>query len=242
MPHASNDDLAGALQGAASRRRIVPVAPQQPHAWDVDAGQAIAIQRELAGKVVREGDPGEVRFIAGVDMSASGVARAAVVVLSYPELELVEVARAEKPLAFPYVPGLLSFREGPAVLAAFSLLKQEPDLIMFDGQGIAHPRRIGIASHIGVLLDKPSIGVAKSLFVGRGPEPDAEAGSWTELSDKGEVIGATVRTKRNVKPLYVSIGHRISLPLAVEWVLRTTRGYRLPEPTRQAHNTAAVSS
>jgi deoxyribonuclease V len=175
-------------------------------------------------------------------MSTKDVARAAVVVLSYPGLETLEIARAEKPLDFPYVPGFLSFREGPAVLAAFAKLTHTPDLLMFDGQGIAHPRRLGIAAHIGVLLDLPSIGCAKSLLVGRPTgELGPDAGAWVELIDRREVVGALVRTRRNVKPMYISVGHKIDLPGAVQWVLACCRGYRLPEPTRRAHNAAASS-
>src|SRR5689334_2433629 len=185
----------------------MPTLPLLPHRWDVTPDEAIAIQHRLAERVERSLRLGEVRHIAGIDMSAKDVARAAVVVLSYPEMETVEIARAEKPLAMPYVPGLLSFREAPAILAAFEKLSRWPDLLMFDGQGIAHPRRLGIGAHIGLLLDLPSIGVAKSLFVGHGPQPGPTRGEWTELRDKGEVIGARLRTKTNVKPLFISIGH-----------------------------------
>jgi deoxyribonuclease V len=169
------------------------------------------------------------------------VARAAVVLLSYPELETIEIARAEKPLVFPYVPGLLSFREGPAVLAAFEKLSRMPDLVMFDGQGIAHPRRLGIAAHMGVLLDLPSLGVAKSILTGHGPDPGPNPGDWSPLTHRGEVVGAALRTKLKVKPVYISLGHRLDLPLALHWVMAVCRGYRLPEPTRRAHNAAAVA-
>jgi deoxyribonuclease V len=176
-------------------------------------------------------------------MSATGVARAAVVLLSYPDLDVLEVARAEKPLLFPYVPGYLSFREGPAVLAAFEKLSRLPDLAFFDGQGIAHPRRFGIASHMGVLLDIPTIGVAKSPLAVTGEEPPLEPGTWTEWQNRrGETIAAAVRTKLRTKPLFVSPGHRMDLTTAVSLVLSACRGYRLPEPTRQAHNAAATAS
>lgn len=211
------------------------------HRWDVNPEEAIAIQLSLAARVSLTPDLGEVKYIAGVDNSATGVARCAVVVLSYPELETVEISRAEKPLVFPYVPGLLSFREGPAILAAFDKLKYEPDLVFFDGQGISHPRRIGIASHIGVLLELPTIGVGKSPLFVRGEQPGPEPGSWTPWHDrKGETLAIALRTKRNSKPLYVSPGNRIDLPTALQYVLSTLKGYRLPEPTRQAHNAAAV--
>lgn len=219
----------------------MPPLPILPHRWDVTADEAIAVQHRLAARVERTPRLGEVRTIAGVDMSAKDVARAAVVLLSYPELETLEIARAERPLVFPYVPGLLSFREGPAVLAAFEALSCWPDLVMFDGQGIAHPRRLGIGAHIGVLLDLPSLGVAKSILTGRGAEPGPEPGDWSELRAKDEVIGAALRTRAKVKPVYISLGHRLDLPTALHWVLATCRGYRLPEPTRRAHNAAAVA-
>jgi deoxyribonuclease V len=212
------------------------------HSWDVTPEEAVAIQHSLAGKVSLRPELGVVRFVAGIDMSAKDVARAAVVILSYPELEVLEVARAEKPLNFPYVPGLLSFREGPAILAAFDKIKQWPDLAFFDGQGIAHPRKIGIAAHMGVLLDLPTIGVAKSPLAVRGPEPGPEPGAWTEWRNrKGEALAAALRTKARSKPLYISPGNKIDLPTAVAYVLASCRGYRLPEPTRQAHNAAAVA-
>jgi deoxyribonuclease V len=213
------------------------------HRWDVTPEEAKAIQLSLAGKVSLVPDLGDVHLIAGVDMSATGVARCAVVLLTYPDLETVEIARAERPLDFPYVPGLLSFREGPAVLAAFEKLSRMPDLAMFDGQGLAHPRKIGIASHMGVLLDLPSIGVAKSPLAVHGEEPGTNPGDWTPWVDrKGEVVAAALRTKLRSKPLYISPGHRMDLPTAVQFVLSCLRGYRLPEPTRQAHNAAATAS
>lgn len=211
---------------------------KQLHPWSVPIDQAVAIQNELRRRVERENRLGEICSVAGVDVSTKDVGRAAVVLLSYPDLTVIETALAERPLGFPYVPGLLSFREAPVVLAAFQKLRQEPDLIMVDGQGIAHPRRFGIASHLGVLLDKPTIGCAKSILVGRGPEPAREAGAWSELKVDGEVVGAVVRTRDGVKPVYVSIGHKIDLPTAIHYVLACARGYRLPEPTRLAHKVA----
>ncbi|HKP51039.1 MAG TPA: deoxyribonuclease V [Chloroflexia bacterium] len=210
------------------------------HRWDVTPEEAQAIQMSLAGKVSLKADLGEIEVVAGVDMSATGVARAAVVLLTYPGMEVIEVARAEKPLDFPYVPGLLSFREGPAIMATFEKLTHWPDLVFFDGQGIAHPRKFGIASHIGVLLDLPTIGVAKSPLAITGPEPPLEPGTWTEWKNRrGETIAAAVRTKLRSKPLYVSPGHRMDLPTSIRLVLESVRGYRLPEPTRRAHNAAA---
>ena len=213
-----------------------------PHAhdWDVTPTEAIAIQKGLAPLVERENRFGEIKLIAGVDAGfPKETARAAVAVLSYPELKVVETAVAEVPVTFPYVPGLLSFREAPAVLAAFEQLTAKPDLIIVDGQGLAHRRRFGIACHLGLLLDLPTIGSAKSLLVGRHADLPEEAGATVDLVDKGEVIGAVVRTRASVKPLYVSIGHRIDLPTAVDFVLKTARKYRLPEPQRAAHNAAS---
>jgi deoxyribonuclease V len=211
------------------------------HRWDVSPEEAVAIQYSLREKVSLTPLPGDVSLIAGVDISAKDVARAAVVLLSYPALEVVEVALAEKPLDYPYVPGLLSFREGPAILSSFEKLTRWPDLVFFDGQGIAHPRKFGIASHIGVLLDLPTIGVAKSPLAVRGPEPGPEPGDWTPWRNrKGETLAAAVRTKPRTKPLYISPGHKMDLETAVRYVLATTRGYRLPEPTRQAHNAAGT--
>ncbi len=219
-----------------------PLSLTNYHRWDVTPQEAEAIQLSLAGRVILQPVPGQITRVAGVDMSAREVARAAVVLLSYPGLEVLEVARAEKPLSFPYIPGLLSFREGPAVLAAFEKLSMWPDLVFFDGQGIAHPRRFGIASHMGVLLDLPTIGVAKSPLAAHGPEPPPEPGSWVEwVNRRGEVVAAAVRTKRGTKPVYVSPGHKTDLPTAVQYVLSTCRGYRLPEPTRQAHIAAGLA-
>jgi len=211
------------------------------HPWDVSPKEAIAIQRELAAQIVRRGRPAGVRRIAGVDCSVDrprGRATGAVVVLSYPDLEVIEVAVAEAPLTFPYVPGLLSFRETPVLREAFRRLAGPIDLLLVDGQGLAHPRRFGIACHLGLLLDVPSIGVAKSRLLGEHSPLGDEAGSRSGLLDGRDVIGGVLRTKTGVKPLYVSIGHRISLREAEAWVLRCCRGYRLPEPARLAHQAA----
>lgn len=208
------------------------------HSWQLSGAEAERVQRDLARQVVQEGDPGEVRTVAGVDVGldlARGRARAAVVTLRFPELEPEQSQVSESPLTFPYIPGLLAFRELPAILVAFEQVEGRPDLVMVDGQGIAHPRRLGIASHLGLLLDVPTIGCAKSILVGRHGELGEERGAWSELIHAGEVVGAAVRTKTGTKPIYVSVGHRINLPAAIHWVLACTRGYRLPEPTRQAH-------
>ncbi len=220
--------------------------PHWLHRWDLEPGEAIQLQRELASKVIREDRLGEVSVIAGIDISANdrtGLARAAIVALAYPSMEVLERVRHEEPLRFPYIPGLLSFREVPSILAGFQKLHHQPDLLMVDGQGIAHPRRFGIASHLGVLLELPSIGCAKSILTGHlSGTLGEEVGARVPLiADKNEVIGMGVRTKARTNPIIVSIGHRISLETAVDYVLSCCRGYRLPEPTRQAHNTASTS-
>ena len=210
------------------------------HNWQVTTTEAIAIQTELAEQVSRTGDV-HPRLIAGVDVSVNRWAKTgtgAVVVLSYPELEIVAVEVVTDRIGFPYVPGLLSFREAPLILAASEKLTVTPDLFIVDGQGLAHPRRIGLASHLGLFLDTPTIGCAKSRLSGIHVVPDDQAGSFTELTDKDEIIGAVLRTRTRIKPVYVSIGHRISLQSAINWVLACCGGYRLPEPTRLAHQAA----
>jgi deoxyribonuclease V len=201
-------------------------------------GEAIETQRHLSREVSRAGDVTAPQFIAGVDIATgvdSGIAQAAVVVLSYPKLQTVEITLAQDRLSFPYVPGLLSFRESPLILAACRKLTHNPNLIIVDGHGIAHPRRLGIACHLGLFLDLPTIGCAKSRLCGSHAKPAAEPGSYAEVTDRGETIGAALRTKRGVKPCYVSIGHQINLENAIYWVLHCYRGYRLPEPARLAH-------
>jgi deoxyribonuclease V len=211
------------------------------HDWRVSTSEARGIQMDLAGEVTRTGGITKPRLIAGVDISVNRWAKtgtAAVVVLSYPGLEPVEVKVVTDSLNFPYVPGLLSFREAPLILAACEELTVTPDLLMVDGQGIAHPRRMGLASHLGLCLDIPTIGCAKSRLCGSHDEPGNERSSYAELLGNGEVIGAVVRTRTGVKPVYVSIGHKIDLPTAIHFVLECCRGYRLPEPTRLAHQAA----
>src|SRR6266496_4996887 len=210
---------------------------KQLHEWNLQQSEAIALQRELAKRVIREDRLQELHHIGGVDMALneeSGMARAAVVLLSYPALEIEERHVYEEPVRMPYIPGLLSFRELPCILGAFNLLKQQPDLVMVDGQGIAHPRRLGIASHLGLWLELPTIGCAKSILTGHHRALSAEAGSWVPLIDKDETIGAVVRTRTHVKPMIISLGHRISLETSLRYVLACCQGYRLPEPTRQA--------
>lgn len=183
-----------------------------------------------------------MRRVAGVDVGfpgGRGITRAAVAVLDFPDLTPRDQAVAHCPTRFPYIPGLLSFREVPAVLEALQNLRVLPDLILCDGQGIAHPRRFGIACHLGVLLNMPTIGVAKSRLIGRHDELPPEKGAWVPLQDGEECIGAVLRTRSNVSPLYISIGHRVSLPTAIDYVLRCTTRYRLPETTRAAHRLAS---
>jgi deoxyribonuclease V len=208
------------------------------HGWEVSTAEARELQLKLASEVSRTDVVSGPRFIAGVDISVDrvrGVARGAVVVLNYPELKVVETRVVEGKVDFPYVPGLLTFREAPLALAAFKRLNTVPDLVLFDGQGIAHPRRMGLASHLGLFLDTPAIGCAKSRLCGSHAVLGSEVGSYAELVDGDELIGAALRTKAGVKPVYVSIGHKISLESAIHWVMRCCCGYRLPEPTRLAH-------
>jgi deoxyribonuclease V len=210
------------------------------HPWLVSTHEAIAIQKRLRAEVVTENTLGDVRYIAGADIATSKdspKAYAGVVVLSYPDLEVVEEQGIEDEIAFPYVPGLLTFREGPALMKVFARLRREPDVIVFDGQGLAHPRGMGIATHMGLIFDKPTIGCAKSLLFGRYQEPDQAKGAWADLRDpQGQIIGAVVRSKNKTTPIFVSIGHRIDLPTAIHILLDCSRGFRIPEPTRLAHN------
>ncbi len=208
------------------------------HSWQVSIAQALEIQQRLAAKVSKRSEVTTPHFIAGVDISAGkreGMATGVVVILNYPELRVVETKVAQGKLGLPYIPGLLSFRESPLTLAACEKLTIAPDLILVDGQGIAHPRRLGLASHLGLFLNTPTIGCAKSILCGSHEAPGTEPGSYTEIVDRGEVIGAALRTKLGVKPVYVSIGHKVDLNTAIYWVMKCCHGYRLPEPTRLAH-------
>ena len=212
------------------------------HNWPNTVEEAIAIQNQLQSAVITEDQLGEVRYVAGVDMGFEedyAISRAAVVVLSFPDLQLIEQAIARRPTTFPYIPGFLSFREVPAVMDALEKVSTTPDLILCDGQGIAHPRRFGLACHLGVLIDIPTIGVAKSLLVGKHDELPLEKGSWQTLRYKGETVGVVLRSRTGVRPLYVSSGHRISLPTAIDYVLSCLTKYRLPETTRLADKLAS---
>jgi deoxyribonuclease V len=213
-----------------------------PKIWPQTPSEAVALQEELRKQVVVSDEIGLVRYVAGADVGfeeEGTVTRAAVVVLTFPELQLVESSLARKPTTFPYIPGLLSFREIPALLQALEQLKITPDLILVDGMGIAHPRRLGIASHLGILLDMPTIGVGKSLLVGKYTMPAPQKGSREPLIHKNETIGAVLRTRDNINPLFISTGHKVSLPTALDYVMRCTTKYRLPETTRLAHNLAS---
>jgi deoxyribonuclease V len=220
----------------------VRISLQYSHSWSVTPAEAREIQNRLRDHIIREDRLGEVRCVAGVDAgfeNGGRITRAAVVVLSFPKLELIEQAVARRPTSFPYVPGLLSFREIPAVLDALSELRTLPDLLLCDGQGVAHPRRCGFTSHVGLLTGWPTIGVAKSLLLGSHDPVPEERGGWTPIMDKDEIIGAALRTRTRVRPIYVSIGHRVSLPTAIDYVTRCTTRYRLPETTRLADRLAS---
>jgi deoxyribonuclease V len=208
------------------------------HTWDLTPTEAVALQRELAGKVDVRSPLTHCELAAGADVSYNRFSDefyAGVVVIRVADGAIVEKQGAFRRTPFPYVPGLLSFREAPVLLEALAKVESEPDVFLFDGQGLAHPRRLGLASHVGLWLDRPCVGCAKSLLIGTFREPRVKVGAKTQLKDRKEVIGSVVRTKTKVKPVFVSPGHRIDLPSAVRVVLKTCRGYRLPEPTRQAH-------
>ncbi len=212
------------------------------HRWDLSPKEAIRLQRELSRRTILSWGGDEVRSVAGVDVSVKGDrARAAIVVLGFPGFAPIEGATAEADAVFPYVPGLLTFREGPVILAAWEKLRSRPDLLLFDGQGIAHPRGIGLAAHMGLWLDRPSVGVAKSRLYGTYESPGPNRGDAAELLDEkdpGRVIGAVLRTRSGVKPVFVSPGHRIDVQRATEFTLACCTRYRLPETTRWAHRVA----
>lgn len=211
---------------------------RQLHDWDLRPSEAVELQKRLRTEVRIAPLAREIKTIAGADISFNKfepTVYAGIVVLSLPELEVVEEVGVISESRFPYVPGLLSFRETPSVLEAWSKLKTEPDALMLDGQGLAHPRRVGIACHVGLLIERPTLGCAKSVLVGNYEEPPVERGSYTDLVHKGEVVGAALRTKNKVQPVFVSPGHLIDLEGAIRLTLQTDGGYRQPEPTRRAH-------
>ena len=212
--------------------------PKVHHDWDLAVPEARELQERLRGRVIERDARRPPRLVAGADISfdrRSPILHAAVVVLEAESLEVVEVASVRAEARFPYVPGYLSFREIPPLLEAFAKLEAVPDLIVCDGQGRAHPRRFGLACHLGVLLDRPTLGCAKSRLTGDYREPGPRRGAHTRLRDGGEVIGEVVRTRSGVKPVFVSVGHRISLETARRTALRLAPRYRLPEPVRAAH-------
>jgi deoxyribonuclease V len=234
------------------------------HPWVKTIEEAREIQEQLRYQVITEDQLKQVNYVAGVDVGFKQnytITKAAVAVLSYPDLTLVEQAIATIPTTFPYIPGFLSFREIPAIIEALKQLKITPDLILCDGQGLAHPLRFGIASHLGVLIDVPTIGVAKSLLIGKYEEVPPEKGSWKPLIDRGETIGVVLRSRTSlrtrtrtasetsasktsspryqVKPIYISVGHRISLATAINYVMGCITKYRLPETTRWADRLAS---
>ena len=206
--------------------------------WNLTPKEAIEAQKEWRSLVRIQPLRREVRTIAGADISFnkfSDVIYSALVVLSLPDLQIVETASVRSTAKFPYVPGLLSFRETPSFLECWEKLTTKPDVLMLDGQGLAHPRRFGIACHIGLILDLPTIGCAKSILVGQHGELELDAGSHAPLVDKGEIVGVALRTKKKVAPVYISAGHLMDLNSAIDLTMRSVSKYRQPEPTRQAH-------
>jgi deoxyribonuclease V len=207
------------------------------HSWDLKPSDALILQQELGAKVIKVDQFKDIRLIAGVDVAYanhSDKIAAAVVIMDAESLTVIETILAEDKARFPYIPGLFSFRELPPLIKAFSKLEHKPDLVVCDGQGYAHPRRCGIASHLGVIFDLPTIGCAKTRLLGVHDETHFKRGSTQPLIDGGEVIGNVLRTQNRINPIYVSVGHRISLRTACDWILRLTPKYRLPETTRKA--------
>jgi deoxyribonuclease V len=221
----------------------VPLTPAHRHAWDLSPAAARDLQLRLADRVEQADRFGGIDLVAGIDTgfeAAGSITRAAVAVLRLPGLALIESALARRPTGFPYVPGLLSFREIPAALEALAALAAVPDLLLCDGQGFAHPRRFGFACHLGWLLDVPCIGVAKSRLIGAFAAPGPARGAWTPLLDRDQTIGAALRSRAGVKPVFVSIGHQVGLANAIRLTLACAERYRLPEPTRLAHQLASA--
>ncbi len=212
--------------------------PSDLHPWNVSPAEAIKIQQTLRPKISVQSFDQPFQYVAGADISfdkGSNIIYAGVVVLKYPELSEVDRGLTVSRVTFPYIPGLLSFRESPAVLEAWEYLHVRPDVLLVDGHGYAHPRRFGIACHLGLLLDIPTIGCAKTVLVGKYEEPDREVGSFRPLVDRDEIVGAALRTSKGVTPVYVTVGHLVDLESAIKVVLNSCRGYRIPEPTRRAH-------
>lgn len=211
------------------------------HNWHLSPAQAVRIQQLLASRIIDSTplDLNAIRTVAGVDVSVkNNISQAAIVVLRFPTFEVLEIVRAQRPTTFPYITGLLSFREGPVLEDAFTRLQTEPDALLFDGMGRIHPRRIGIAAHMGLWLERPTIGVGKTHLLGTYDAVPETRGGYALLRDRGEVLGAVLRTRERVKPVYVSVGHRADLDSALALVMACTTRYRLPEPIRAAHNAA----
>lgn len=224
--------------------------PRLRHPWNVTPAEAARLQLALRDKLRKSDDLGTIRTVAGADISLqplgrdprrqkNAIAFAGVIVYSFPELREIERRSIRREIRFPYIPGLLVFREGPALLEVFAKLRTRPDLLLFDAHGYSHPRRFGLACHLSVVLDTPGIGVAKSILVGSHREPPQRAGGWSRLVHRGETIGAALRTRAGVRPVYISVGHRISLPTAVKLATVCTDGYRIPKPTREADHFVA---
>jgi len=215
------------------------------HRWNLTPSEAAKLQLKLRERVIRRPDSCPIRTVAGADIALAptgrdprtqreAIAYAGVIVYRFPSLVEIERRSAVRRVSFPYIPGLLAFREGPALLEAFRKLRCKPDLLLFDAHGYSHPRRFGLACHLSLMLDTPGVGVAKSVLVGRFIEPAEAAGAWSALKDDEETIGAVVRTRSRVQPMYVSVGHRVDLKTAVELVFACCDGYRIPKPTREA--------
>ena len=208
------------------------------HPWDLPYEEAVKIQRDLRDRLVLESPEIDLKLVAGADVSysrGSNLFFSSVVVLEMPDMRILEVATASGEVNFPYIPGLLSFREAPILIKAFENVKNIPDAVIFDGHGTAHPRGLGLACHMGLVLDMPTIGCAKKILVGDYEPVGDEVGEYSTIVYKGDIVGAALRTKNNVKPVFVSPGHRMDISSAIDIVVKTCRGYKLPEPTRQAH-------